>query len=301
MTIVVLVAALVGCDESAVDVEAERAALRAAADKYHEAGSASDVATVVRLYATDSLILPPNAPAVSGPAAFREFANAFTGLPGFSMRFDTPTVEVSSNGDMGYTLADTDIAYDDPEGARVEDRQRDLHLWKKQNGEWKVVLDIWNSEMPLPNAGRSSPVDGAWVVTSLQSPAGDTIEPAGPSQLIFSDGHYSAVYTIGVANRQESAIAFEPTDQEKVAHYDTLLVNSGTYEVDGNRLRMRPTVAKSPEFIGGSSTWKYSVAGDTISATIIELVAANGETPADASGSMITLRRTHGRLEDPLP
>ena len=45
--------AVAGCGQSAVDIEAETAALRAAADKYHEAGSAADTAAVASLLAAD--------------------------------------------------------------------------------------------------------------------------------------------------------------------------------------------------------------------------------------------------------
>ena len=289
----VLLTVLSGCVQSSVDSEAEQAALRSAATKYHEAGSTSDIETVVALYATDGVILPPNAPAQTGPAAFRDFAIAFTGLPAFSMRFDTPTVEISAAGDMGYTLTDTFISFDGPDGSRVEDQVRDFHLWEKRDGEWKVVLDIWNSELPMPDKEPSSPIDGAWVVSSLQSPEGESIEPAGPSQFIFSDGRYSAIYTVDVVERPRSAATFAPTDEEKVAQYNTLIVNSGTFEIDSNRVIMRPMVAKSPEFIGGRSIWEYSINGSTLTGTIIELGAANGQAPADGTGHVITLSRAN--------
>lgn len=293
ITSFLLCVAVAGCGQSTVDIEAETAALRAAADKYHEAGSAADTATVASFLAADGLVMPPNEPSVTGPAGFEEYAEAFTGLDGFSMSFEEPIIAVSAGGDMGYTLADTIIGFDGPDGARVEDRLRDFHLWTKEDGEWKVSVDIWNSENPLPDMGSASPLDGAWVVTGLTSPAGDSVEQAGPSQFIFSDGRYSAVYTVGVTERQKSEKDFAPTDKEKVSQYDTLIVNSGTYEIDGNRVTMRPTVAKTPEFIGGRSTMEFALDGDTMSATIVDLVSADGEAPADGAGSTMTLRKAN--------
>jgi len=54
------------CVPPSVDVEAERAALRAAADAYHAAGEALDADTFADFYGSDGLILPPNEPGVSG-------------------------------------------------------------------------------------------------------------------------------------------------------------------------------------------------------------------------------------------
>ncbi len=147
---------LIACAPPAVDVEAERAALRAAADAYHEAGQALDIDSFIGFYANDALSYPPNAPAESGPEGVRNFMSAFTALPDAAVSFSDPIVEVSASGDMGYTLADGVITFTGPGGEAVEDRIRDFHLWKKQDGEWKLAVDIWNSELPLPGAAATS-------------------------------------------------------------------------------------------------------------------------------------------------
>jgi ketosteroid isomerase-like protein len=143
---------LAGCMEAGVDIEAETAALHAAADAYHAAGSAKDVDSVVSRYTSDSVTLPPNSVAFHGLEGMREFATAFTQLSGFSMSFGDMVVEVGAGGDMGYTLVDTIIRFDDAGGNPVVDRVRDFHLWRKDGGEWKIAVDIWNSEPPLPRS-----------------------------------------------------------------------------------------------------------------------------------------------------
>ena len=145
-------ALLTGCSQEGVDIEVETAALHAAADAYHASGSAADVDAVVSAYTSDSVTLPPNMTAVHGLDGMREFAIAFTQAPGFSMSFGEMVVEVGAGGDMGYTLADTIIRIDDADGNQVVDRVRDLHLWRKEAGQWKIAVDIWNSEPPLPRS-----------------------------------------------------------------------------------------------------------------------------------------------------
>ena len=149
-------ALLCACGQPSVDVEAERAALRIAADAYHEAAQTVDIDSLVDLYTNDGLILPPNAAEEEGLEGVRRFVNAFTQTPGFTARFGDMTVEVATSGDMGYTLTDAVISVEGPDGEPVQDLIRDFHLWKKQDGEWKVAIDIFNSELPLPEAEDTS-------------------------------------------------------------------------------------------------------------------------------------------------
>ena len=87
---------------------------------------------------------------------------------GASVSFSNMNVDIAASGDMGYTLADAVVTVDGPDGQPIEDKIRDFHLWKKQDGQWKIAIDIWNSENPMSGAATSaSPLEGAWVVTSL--------------------------------------------------------------------------------------------------------------------------------------
>jgi uncharacterized protein (TIGR02246 family) len=144
------------CVPPSVDVEAERAALRAAADAYHATGEALDAGTFADFYANDGLILPPNEAGVSGRDGAHDFMSTFAAAPGAGVSFSDASVEVAASGDMGYSLADAVIRFEGPDGEPVEDKIRDFHLWKKQDGEWKIAIDIWNSEIPLAGVAATS-------------------------------------------------------------------------------------------------------------------------------------------------
>jgi len=138
-----------------VDVAAEREALRKACDTYHEMAQSLNFSTIPDLYHQDAVILPPNAPEERGLEGVQRFATAFSSMPGLQIRFSNPTVEVSAGGDMGYSLADAELTVTGPDGQPVQDKARDFHLWRKDaSGSWKVAVDIWNSELPLPTAGH---------------------------------------------------------------------------------------------------------------------------------------------------
>lgn len=109
------------------------------------------------------------------------------------------------------------------------------------------------------------PLEGVWSVVAVDPMDGSAaIDPAQPGLYIFAESHYAAVYTPGPEPRVKSAMSFRPTDEEMIDQYRTIIVNSGTYEIDGSSLTVRPVIAKSPGFVGGRLTGTFSVSGDTL-------------------------------------
>ena len=107
-------------------------------------------------YTSDGLILPPNEATVTGRDGAHAFITAFAEAPGAGVSFSDMNVVVAASGDMGYTLADAVVTVDGPDGQPIEDKIRDFHLWKKQDGQWKIAIDIWNSEIPLAAVAATS-------------------------------------------------------------------------------------------------------------------------------------------------
>jgi uncharacterized protein (TIGR02246 family) len=256
------------CAPPSVDVEAEQASLRATADAYHEAAQTSDMDSFAGFYTDDGVMLPPNAADEVGRQRVRNFGTAFTQLPGFSMRFENMRVGVAASGDMGYTLADGTIGFEGPDGEPVEDKIRDFHLWKKQNGAWKLAIDIWNSELPLPGAAAAAtPLEGAWVVESWTDADGNTNDDPQPTLYIFTPTHYS----IMIAQGDEPRAGYDGddmSDAETLGAYNTLIANAGRYEIDGNVLKTRAYVAKDPNYMGdwpeNETTYEFELDGDSL-------------------------------------
>ena len=131
------------------DLETAIAALRDAAEAYHDAANAKDRDAVVAFYADDAVMIPPNAEQVEGIDGVRNYRFGFIENPSVETRFETIRVDVSTGGDIGWTLAIVEVTFAGPDGQPAGDRIRDFHVWKRQaDGSWKVVVDIWNSAMP---------------------------------------------------------------------------------------------------------------------------------------------------------
>jgi len=85
-----------------------------------------------------------------------------------------------------------------------------------------------------------------------------------PGLFIFAQKHYSVMWVPG--NQPRTLFKGDsPTDQEKIAAYDSFVANSGTYEVEGETLTLHPIVARSPNFMaGGVSKSQMRIEGATL-------------------------------------
>ena len=84
----------------------------------------------------------------------------------------------------------------------------------------------------------------------------ETVQPQ-PGQFISTQSRYSAVWVPQAEPRAVSAKRWEPTAEEKIAHFESVVANSGAYDVSGSRVTLRPIVAKMPEFAGGHLTYEF--------------------------------------------
>ena len=114
--------------------------------------------------------------------------------------------------------------------------------------------------------GQQPPtLEGVWEIARIQSKDGsaENRKPL-PSLVIFTSEHYSMVWMPG----SQATRAFEerwlPTDAEKIARYDEIRVNTGTYEKEESRLTMTPIVARVPEFVGGTIEWEYQLTEESL-------------------------------------
>ncbi len=145
---------------------------------------------------------------------------------------------------------------------------------------------------PAEPTAPANPLHGVWSMSTM-TPAdgGATIDPSQSGVFIFTESHYSAVYSLGAEPRPMAAVAFTPTSEEKVAQYDTISVNTGAYEVRGSTITFRPMVAKSSEFVGGEATMDFEINGDVLTLRGLSVLAADGASAPDAGGDVMTLRR----------
>ncbi len=146
---------------------------------------------------------------------------------------------------------------------------------------------------------ETGPLEGAWRLTGIVDVSADGSRAAYTPQeslFIFSRDHYSMAYAFGDERSPAFAEPFTPTDEERVARFNSMVVNTGTYEVSGSTATLRPLFARVPAFVGGFAELDYEVSGDQLTLRWRRTVSATGvENPFTAGGGSTELTLTRLR------
>ena len=135
---------------SAADTKIEQA-LRDLDAQWSAAAGAKDVDKTVSYYAESVVVMPPNAPSATTKEAIRSAWKEMLTSPGAAISWKTTKVEVAKAGDLAYVSGTYEETMTDASGKPVKDRGKYVEIFKKQaDGTWKVVVDIWNSDLPAP-------------------------------------------------------------------------------------------------------------------------------------------------------
>ena len=123
---------------------AEAKAAIAEGNETWEAGwSAADAAQIASLYADDALVMAPGAEAVEGREAIQAALAGILEAAGGS-RMAIETLELMSQGDV---LIDVGSFVESAADGSHKDHGKYIAVWKKIDGSWKIIRDIWNSSM----------------------------------------------------------------------------------------------------------------------------------------------------------
>jgi ketosteroid isomerase-like protein len=121
--------------------------------EWSAAAGAKNLDKTVSYYAEGALVMPPNAPAATTKDAIRKMWKELLESPGAAISWKTTKVEIARSGELAYSSGTYEFTMNDASGKPMPDHGKYLEVWKKQpEGDWKVVADIWNSDVPVPSA-----------------------------------------------------------------------------------------------------------------------------------------------------
>ena len=123
--------------------------IRKNANDFAAAASHGNVDGMMAFYADDAILLPPNAPAMRGKDAIRQFWSGFTSLGAIDATLTTD--DVMQSGDLAAETGHFDLTIT-PKGsaAPIKDNGKYLVVWKNAGGQWKIVRDTFNSNVAPP-------------------------------------------------------------------------------------------------------------------------------------------------------
>lgn len=130
------------------DIAAIRALVAGAADLMR----ARDFEAIAGAYAATGKLLLPGRPTASGFAGLRDaWADFVRAMPGLELEYGPESIEIAAARDIAIELGRYSLSWDGPDG-RLRDQGKYVVTWKREDGAWKLDLDILNSDLPTPVA-----------------------------------------------------------------------------------------------------------------------------------------------------
>ena len=153
---VALVAILSSCAgmqppaKPAVDQAAISAAIDSLNTMWNGAVTAKDSTAIANMYAEDAHMLPANGKRVDGRDGIRQAWVGVFMMPGFDLRAVSNTKIISEAGDLVVDLGTYEFSGSDAKGKPMHDSGKYVTVLKNVNGEWKIIVDTFNSDTPMP-------------------------------------------------------------------------------------------------------------------------------------------------------
>ncbi len=129
----------------AVDLAEEAQAIRDASAKWLAAAQMKDWAGAAANFAPDGVAFPMNKEPLTGPAAIQASMEAESAaMPDASLRWSTDNVVVAASGDLAYETGSWTMS-----SAEKSDTGKYITVWRKLDGQWKVIGDMGVSTTPV--------------------------------------------------------------------------------------------------------------------------------------------------------
>ena len=113
------------------------------------AAHAGAVDQLMNFYSDSAVVMPPNAPAMTGRDAVRQFWTGFLGTYDVDARLITDDIQQSCD-DMAAERGHFTLTMTPKNGGLpMTDNGKYVVVWRKVNGQWRAAMDIFNSDKPV--------------------------------------------------------------------------------------------------------------------------------------------------------
>jgi uncharacterized protein (TIGR02246 family) len=235
-----------GCAPKA-DAPKDVAAIKALAVAWGPAITAGDAAALTEQFADGAIRLPPNGPIQVGKEAILSSLRAFLDL--YSGEEVDVVEDVRVVGDLAFARG-TGASKSTPKvpgAAVIDDKGKWVSVYRRQSdGSWKIVVDIWNSDLPVvqtlsPGSADEEAllqIERDWTAAWLKQ------DPVALDS-IMADGFV------------ENSMGQATTKKQFIAD-----MKAGIYKVESTEASdMRAVVFGDHAVVNGISTSKYTMRG----------------------------------------
>jgi uncharacterized protein (TIGR02246 family) len=148
------------CTQGPIDVTSE---IEEANKGFMEAFNNGDANALAMKYTSNAKLYPSNSDVIEGHEAIEEFWNGAMNMGLKKILLETVTAE--SFGNIAIEEGRSTVYVEDDQ---IVDRGKYIVTWKKEDGQWKLHKDIWNTNNPaIPRAMEN---DTILIVTSKVKP-----------------------------------------------------------------------------------------------------------------------------------
>jgi len=148
---------ITSCSQGPVDVTKE---IEEANKVFMETSNSGDPEAISMLYTSDARLLPANSALIDGREAIKAYWSESMAQGG-SSELVLETESAVRYGDM----AIEEGRYVVNVGSQEVDQGKYIVTWKKEDGQWKLHQDIWNSDLPMSQA-RASENETVWIIAN---------------------------------------------------------------------------------------------------------------------------------------
>ena len=235
-----------GCAPKA-DAPKDVAAIKALAVAWGPAITAGNAAALTEQFADGAIRLPPNGPIQVGKEAILSSLRAFLDL--YSVEEVDVAEDVRVVGDLAFARG-TGASKSTPKlpgAAVIDDKGKWVSVYRRQSdGSWKIVIDIWNSDLPaIQTLSPGSSDEQALLQLEQDWTAAWLKQDAAAIDAILAEGYV------------ENANGQTTPKKQYVAD-----MKAGIYKVESSEASdMRAVVFGDQAVVNGSSTSKYTMRG----------------------------------------
>ena len=129
------------------DTAADEQQIRDLEQQWLEAVEERNLDAIVDLFASEGRIMPPNGEPAIGPDSVRDAWAGILELPELDFSFAPTDITVADSGDLAYVIGTYQLMFGG-EDERVQDSGKYVDVWEKVDGEWKVMVEMYNSSLP---------------------------------------------------------------------------------------------------------------------------------------------------------
>jgi ketosteroid isomerase-like protein len=148
ISVTVMMLIITACTQNTIDQQAEAEKLMELSRSWAKSVKDKDIEKMLSYWADDAIVMSPNEPSVVGIEALRGMVERSMKIPGFEINWEPQEAYVSKSGDLGFVIIKNYMTMPvDTLGNTRTIFNKGVEIWKKQeNGNWKNVIDISNSD-----------------------------------------------------------------------------------------------------------------------------------------------------------